>query len=253
MLPGNEDNLTGAGASLEERRFELLDMKEYLPDLSSRAEYLAEREKSKFRTAQWQVIYNLNPHIKGPDKILNMQEHWYSPDPVEFSRQGKDTFDKAMTAMGMLNEAVQLLDTVKRLRDSEPSQRWRANYDLMHAQCLAYRVRLFQLLLSLDQHEKLKPKLKDPVKYNHWDIRRVHDLLEPDKEQIRITKVDLAELKKQNESAKTEFQQVVENHPRTPWARRAQFELSYGFGMKFVESFRDPRYDQLTNIKLPTP
>lgn len=245
MLPGNEDNLVGAG-SLEDRKYELLDMKEYLPDLSARMEYAKNRDSSKFRDVQWRVIATLNPHL---DKELNMQEHRYSLDPAQFSQQGKVTFDRALRAMGMLNEAVKLLDSVKKLRDREQSERWRANYDLMHAQCLAYRVRLFQLLLSLDAHQKAKPVPKDP-KNNYWDIRRVHELLEPDKEQVRQTKVDLAELKEQNEQAKAEFQAVVKNHPRTPWARRAQWEAASGFGMKFGEAFWDPRYDKL-DIKFP--
>ena len=248
MLPGNEDNLAGAG-SLEERKFELLDMKEYLPDLSARMEYAKDRDSSKFRDAQWRVIVNLNPHL---DKELDIREHRYSLDPVQFSEQGGTTFKRAMRAMGLLNEAVKLLDSVKKLRDKEPSERWRANYDLMHAQCLAYRVRLFQLLLALDEHQKKKPTVTNP-KNNYWDIRLVHELAEPDKEQIRQTGVDLEELKRQLATAKTEFQAVVDNHSRTPWARRAQWELTHGFSMKFGETFWDPRYDNLATlgIKLP--
>lgn len=245
MLPGKEDNLVGAG-SLEDRKFELLDMKEYLPDLSARMEYAKNRDSSKFRDIQWRVIATLNPHT---DKELNMQEHQYSLDPAQFAVQGKVTFDRALRAMGLLNEAVKLLDSVKKLRDKEPSERWRANYDLMHAQCLAYRVRLFQLLLALDDHQKRKPTVKDP-KNNFWDIRRVHELLEPDKEQIRQTRTDMAELKQQLDTAKSEFQSVIANHPRTPWARRAQWELQHGFAMKFGEAFWDPRYNS-PDIKLP--
>lgn len=246
LLPGKEDNLVGSG-SLEQRKFAMLDMKEYLPEMVSRLEYAKERDASKFRDAQWQVISTLNPH---KDKELNMKEHHYSLDPSEFSKQGKDTFDKAVRAMGLLNQAVQVLDSVKKLRDKEPSERWRANYDLMHAQCLAYRVRLFQLLLSLDAHQKNKPVPKD-LKNNFWDIHRVKEMLEPDKEQIRQTKVDMAELKKQNEIAKTEFKDVIERHPGTPWARRAQWELEHGFGMRFVEAYWDPRRFQMTGVKVP--
>lgn len=249
MLPGNEDNLIGAG-SVEQRKFDMLDMQEYLPDLSSRLEYAKARDASKFRDAQWKVIVTLNPH-KDPNKeVLNMQEHGYSIDPAQFAIQGKATFEKALRAMGMLNEATKLLDSVKKLRDKEPSERWRANYDLMHAQCLAYRVRLFQLLLSLDQHQKNKPKPRDELK-NEWDIHRVPQLLEPDKEQIKVTKVDLDELKRQNETARAEYQAVIENHPRTPYARRAEWELQHGFGMTFVDVYRDPRYRNLGGIKFP--
>ena len=246
MLPGNEDNLAGAG-SLEQRKYDLLDMQEYLPDLSSRMEYAKDRDSSKFRETQWQVVSALNPH---KDAELNMQEHWYSIDPTVFATQGKTTFDRALRAMGLLNEAVKRLDTVKKLRDKESSERWRANYDLMHAQCLAYRVRLFQLLLSLDQHQSQKPRPKDD-KNNFWDIHRTQVLLEPTKEQIKQTKVDLDELKRQNEQARAEFQAVVENHAKTPYAQRAQWELQYGFGMKFAEVYRNPNYDKLNDIKLP--
>jgi hypothetical protein len=246
MLPGNEENLSGAGTN-EQRKFDLLDMREYLPDLSSRQAYVRDRLEHKFREAQWQVVAALNPH---QDKELNMQEHWYSVEPAIFDEQGERTFKQALRAMGMINDQVRVLDSVKKMRDKETSQRWRANYDLMHGQLLAFRVRLFQLLLSLDQHRKQRPVPKI-ANNNCWDIHRVKDLLEPDKEQIKQTKVDVDELKKQNDTARRELQAVIENHPRTPWARRAQWELDHGFGMKFVEVYRNPNYDKLKEIKIP--
>lgn len=245
MLPGNEDNLTGAGTN-EERKYDLLDMKEYLPDLNSRQVYTKDRMDHKFREAQWQVVAALNPH---KDSELSMQEHWYSTDPAAFDQQGDVTFKRAMRAMGMLNDQLRVLDSVKKFRDKETSSRWRANYDLMHAQCMAYRVRLFQLLLSLDQHKKQRPVPATPPN-NAWNIVRVKELLQPDKEQIKQTKVDFEELKKQNDIAKKELEAVIENHARTPWARRAQWELDGGFGMKFAEAFYDPRYKSL-DIKVP--
>ena len=246
MLPGNEDNLSGAGTN-EQRKFDLLDMREYLPDLSSRQAYVKDRQEHKFREAQWQVVASLNPH---KDQELNMQEHWYSVEPAIFDEQGERTFKRALRAMGMLSDQVRVLDSVKKQRDKETSQRWRANYDLMHAQCLAFRVRLFQLLLSLDKHRKQRPLPNDPNN-NSWDIHRTKDLLEPDKEQIMQTRVDFDELKKQNDTARNELEAVVKNHARTPWARRAQFELDHGFGMKFVEVYRNPNYDKLKEIKIP--
>ncbi|MBM4075430.1 MAG: VWA domain-containing protein, partial [Planctomycetes bacterium] len=242
MLPGKEDNLTGAG-SVEERKFDLLDMKEYLPDLSSRVAYSKERDLSKFREVQWKVIVALNPHIDPNKEALNIQEHRYSIKDGEFKTQSTKTFNQAMKVMGLLSEAVRVLDSVKKLRDREPSERWRANFDLMHAQCMAYRVRLFQLMLAIDGHNREKPAPLDP-KNNYWDIQRTQRMLEPTKEQIKLTKVDLDELNRQNELARAEFQSVIENHPRTPYARRAQFELQQGFGMRFAEVYWDPRYEK---------
>jgi len=88
------------------------------------------------------------------------------------------------------------------------------------------------------------PQPKNPQN-NIWDIRRVHEMRAPTERQIKLTKVDLTELKTQLEMAKSQFEFVKRTHPGTPWARRAEFELSQGFGMMFFEWFRDPRYDNI--------
>ena len=78
-------------------------------------------------------------------------------------------------------------------------------------------------------------------------------MLEPTERQVKLTKVDLDELNRQHRRAQEQFEFVVKTHPRTPWANRAQFELMQGFGMRFYETFRDPRYDRVvTEIKFPT-
>lgn len=250
LLPSYGTNLV-TSTKLEDRKYELLDMREYLPVLSARMPYLKERDASKFRSAQWEVISLLNPH---QDAKLRMREHWYPTDPVKFAEEGKRNFEMAVRAMGLLNQASVVLEKVKPLAAKEQSQRWRANYELTYAQCLAYRVRLFQFLLALDQHQKTKPVPKGATggkPNNAWSIRRVKDMLPPDPEQVKITKIDLDELNQQLEKARGMFAQIVKDHPNTPWARRAQNEINAGFGMKFVEDFRDPRYDK-TDIKLPS-
>jgi hypothetical protein len=158
-----------------------------------------------------------------------------------------------LRAMGLLNQAVQMLDKVKPLRDKEDSQRWRANFDLCYAQCLAYRVRLFQFLLQMDVFLNNFPQPKNPQN-NVWNIVRVHEMLAPTDRQIKLTKVDMTELKTQLEMSKSQFDFVKRNHPGTPWAHRAEYELNQGFGMKLLEGFRDPRYDKFYNdpdIKRP--
>jgi hypothetical protein len=143
--------------------------------------------------------------------------------------------------MQILKEAVERLERVRPERDREPSQRWRADYDLIYAQCLSYRVRQFQLLLALDQHVVQNPKPKSP-KSNHWDIRHVPQLLEPTEQQVKATKVDLAELESVRKQALELYQFVIDQHPDTPWALRARQEMNWGFGISFVDDFWDPRY-----------
>ena len=249
LLPGEEENLTGRGWETQ-RKYELLDMKEYTPDLTAATLYLKERDSSKFRSALSQVITRFDP-INNSE--YEMQETWFPNDPAVFAQRGAENFQKAVKALKSLNEAVVFLNGVQGLRDNESSMRWRAHFDLIHAQLLAYRVRLFQYILALDLHQRTKPQPKDP-KNNVWTVRRVPKMLPPTPEQVKQAGVDLKELEEQEQQARQEFQQVIQNHPRTPWAQLAQRELQIGFGITMVEEFRDPRYDNIgKDIKFPKP
>ncbi len=245
LLPSEEENLVTVQEH-KQRKYDFDSMREYIPLLMSRQDYTAERDASTFRRTIWEVIVKLNPHL---DTELQIRERWYSGDHEEFRQEGEQFFNRALRAMSMLNEAVTTLEDIKGLREKEGSTRWRANYDLALAQVLAYRVRLFQFLLAMDQHVKDFPDFKNP-KNNRWSLRRRPVMLEPDEKQIKQTKVDMEELIKQQLAAEEQFRYVVYAHKGTPWAYRAQYELRQGFGMEFYEDFRDPRYDEL-DFELP--
>ena len=257
LLPGEEQNLTGPGAH-EKRKFDALAMKEYEPLLKPDREYVAERNKSKFRSTIWDVIYRLNPHL---DSMLSVRLHHYSIEHEEFRNQGQPQFERASRAMTLLNQAVTMLERIEGERSKEESQRWRANYDLALAQCIAYRIRLFQYLLVLDAHVKNQPKVSDP-KHNEWNIGWTKQMLVPDDDQFKRVKTAfklkenreeyLEVLKKEEARSRAMFDEVYANHPGTPWARRAQFELGRGYGMHIRSGFRDPRYrDVGKKIKIP--
>lgn len=248
VLPTEEQNLIGQDA-IDKRKFQFYDMKEYLPWLVSRREYEEDRKKSKFRETLWEVIVALNPYI---DKELNIQEHHYGFKPEDFAAQAKVSFTRGIRALSLLNEAAKRLEKIKPLRKAEESTRWRANYDLILAQVYAYRVRLFQALLALDQHMKnpIAPKNKMA---NEWHLQRTPKMLAPDAQVVKATKIDMEELKKQEQIARDLLAEVVKNHPHTPWSNRAEFELAYGFGFTIIDGFRDPRYRDLKDIKFPKP
>jgi len=248
VLPGEEQNLSGLGAH-ENRKFEFLDMKQYQPSLVSRGEYEQSRDASPFRGQIWNVIRVLNPHL---DDQLNIRELYYPADSAQFQSDARLEFDKAVRAMRLAHQAVTILEKLQPLRERESSPRWRADFDLVFAQCLAYRVRLFQFVLALDQHAKKPPAFKDP-KSNVWNVQRTPEMLPPDKQQVELTRVNLKELEQYEQRARKMFELVVKEHPNTPWARRAQYELNAGFGMKFAEHFHDPRYYEYAkrNFKIP--
>ena len=246
VLPGEEENLSGRAALNERRKFRFLDMKEYQPLLLSEREYVTRRGRSKFRTQIWNVIRRLNPYL---DKQLNIRELYYSIEPAKFRSEAAGEFSKAVRAMQLDNEAIRILEKIGPLRAKEDSQRWRAAYDLAYAQVLSYRVRLFQYLLALDQHAKKAPRPKKKSS-NVWNVGRHPAMLPPDPQEVKKTKVNIDELKNQEVKARNLYQFVIKEHPGTPWARRAAYELSHGFGMFFYESFRDPKYDR-KDIKIP--
>ena len=247
VLPGKEGTLAGAG-SKDKRQFRFQDMKEYQPLLLSRRDYDASRSASKFRTAIWKVIVTLNPHL---DKQLNVRELYYPLKKKEFYEIGSKEVPKAIRAMGLLQKSVDILESIKPLRAQEKSPRWRAAYDLTLAQCLAYRVRLFQFCLALDKHAKTMPPLKTKTN-NVWNVIRNKKMLPPDEQQVKLTKVSVEKLDAQLKKAETQYKFVMKEHPGTPWAQRASYEMRQGFGMAFREGYRSPYYEsKRKEIKVP--
>ena len=61
------------------------------------------------------------------------------------------------------------VDQIERLRAQEESYRWQANYDLIRAQLLAFKVRLLEYGAYLGEFKKNPKKIKDK-KTNHWSI-----------------------------------------------------------------------------------
>jgi hypothetical protein len=243
LLAGEEANLIGA-LSKDKRKFDDLAMKEYEPQLLSRREYQQARDKSDFRSTIFKVIEFLDPKN---DRELNMREDWFPVDPVEFQKERDINFGRGLRALAKVNEGIKKLEQIQPLRDKEREPRWRAAYDLAYAQLLCFRVREFQYLLLLEKQVREKPPLKDP-KSNEMHLVHVQNLLAPTPEQERATKVDIKELEAQKAKATEMFNQVIKNHPGTPWAQRAQQEKSWGFGYELRDRWRDPREREYKNV-----
>ena len=264
ILPGEEEDLSGPGAH-DRRKFAFLDMKEYQPLLLPRKVYLGEVNDSPFRKAIWETIVMFNPNendlLPGHDPQLNIRRDHYSIEALQFREQARREVIKAARAMALLNQAIPIVEELEPLRAKEPSRRWRANYDLVHAQLLSYRVRLFQYLLAMDQHANTNPA-PEKEQSNEWNVRHRRQTLKPDDAQferikeafkIKMTKDEyLAMLAEQEKRSLELYDFVKREHPGTPWARRAQSDIDQGFGMYFVERFWNPNYSRVgIDIKLP--
>lgn len=233
LLADLEENLAGENT---QRQYDVLAMKEYKPLLLPRVEYIAQRDASRFRTTIWDIVTTLNPNTES-----GLNFGWIFPGTKEeFQRDAKREFDKAAKAIVVLNAAIAGLEKAKPLRAEESSSRWRAAYDLIYAQCLTYKVRLFQYCLSLDYRATEWPAFKNE-KTNRLIRTHTQKLREPTERQLKATGVTSEEIERARKDAVAAFNRVISEHPGTPWALRADVEKRRAFGSGFREHFHNPQ------------
>jgi hypothetical protein len=227
MLPSLETRLVRG----ERRRYELEAMRPYLPDLSARDEYAHDRDSNPLHATLWTVIRDLNPYDPVKAKVIDLRLE-FSPNIETFGKQVAEEQAKAKIYVTYLHAAEQALQALEKVRLRETYPRWQANYDLIFAQVLAYKVRVYEYGAYLEEFKKNPkevPLTKKPnLRLAHWDIRH---------RQQTIT----GELTEQYiERSRQMFAQVIQQHAGTPWAARAEYELQRGFGIDLVEEYRGP-------------
>jgi hypothetical protein len=243
QLPGEQEDLN----DLDDRENSMLNLREYLPDLSSRSAYQSHRDKSEFRKAVWDVIVMLNPYhpsaqgleIPDPEET----EERFLTDPSDYGPRVQERLQQVKVILNAMQQARRHLARVKDLRSLEPSRRWRANYDLISAQLLWYQVRLFQYGIGLEQftRNELSARLKQNPKHNRWTIREnPSDFMMPDALQQKLLGITPEELQAAHDRAVAELKKVQEEHPGSPWARRAEWELGRKSGVQFNTYYQPP-------------
>jgi len=235
MLPSPEVNLVAR----DDRKYEIEAMRPYLPDLGPRLDYARERDESELRTTLWKIITDLNPYNPKASPYCTVQVT-FPIAPQEFV---KAALANQKTALGMLQyyeQAEKAMEKLKPLRNREYTPRWRANYDLMYAQIITYKVRIYEYGAYLEAFMKQPKLIKNPLgatkKTTHWDIRTRAETMTEDKTKDYVI------------MAKRMLEDVIKEHAGTPWAARAQWELARGFGVELIEAFYDPRRG---DVKVP--
>lgn len=227
MLPSVESNLVHS----DKRKYELDAMEAYLPDLRSRLEVAAERDKSPLRLMLTKVIYDLNPYNEEAAKIIEMRVH-FSPEIPRLVQQARQEQAKAIVYLQYLARAEKEVAKMAEERRYEPSPRWQANYDLLYAQLIAYQARMYEYGAYLEEfikEPKIVPAFKSPnLHHERWDIRTRKKTITGDVVEPYI------------ERATQMFKEIIESHPGTPWAARAEVELRRGFGVELVEVYHGP-------------
>ncbi|MCA9070564.1 MAG: hypothetical protein KDA84_16650, partial [Planctomycetaceae bacterium] len=243
QLPGEQENLN----ELDDRKNTALNLREYLPDLSSRGTYQRHRDGSKFRKAIWDVIVMLNPYnpraegLELPDPEQTRER--FNTELASYGPKVQDRLQQIKLILNVMQQARRHLASVEDLRDSEPSRRWRANYDLISAQLLWYQVRLFEYAIGLEQFARkgVPARLKENPKHNRWYIREdPSDFVLPDELQQKLLGVSPEELEQVRDKALEGLRKVQEEHAGTPWSRRAEWEINRKTGVQFRTYYQAP-------------
>jgi hypothetical protein len=227
MLPTLETDLVRG----EKRKYALEAMRRYLPDLRSRLEVKQEIDESLLRTMLENVVYELNPYQPKIAEIIEMRVR-FSPDYPSFKQQAIIEQAKAIIYIEYLARVEKTIAKMEKQRREEPSPRWQANYDLMHAQVIAYQARMYEYGAYLQEfmdHPKTVPLLKAPnLHLAAWDITTRQKTITGDK------------IKHHVDRSNAMFQAVMETHAGTPWAARAEYELKRGYGVELIEIYHGP-------------
>ncbi|MCH2128200.1 MAG: VWA domain-containing protein [Pirellulaceae bacterium] len=225
MLPSIESDVV----DFDSRRYRLDKMKPYQPDLRIRTTILDEVNASVLRSGLMQIIYDMNPYNEESSKIIDMR-YEFSIDFGTFVEQVRTEQAKSLIYMEYLDRMRVALEKVWELRNQEVSPRWRGNADLMRGQLLAYKIRLYEYGAYLEEFlnnpKEAAPTQEPNLHLIHWSLSRRQEMLTGE-----VTA-------KFVEQAKQYFADVIDKHPGTPWAARAEKEMSSGFGVELTPYYR---------------
>jgi hypothetical protein len=185
----------------------------------------------------WKIIHDLDPHNPQSKDVTEVRVH-FSPNPQVFAKQVATQIPRAKIYLGYLGAAVDVLEKNREMRDAETEIRWRANYDLTLAQLIAYQARLYEYTAYLQEfvkHPQVVPLTKPPnLRLTYWDIRTRKETITGEVIEPYVKK------------ASDLFSDVIKNHPGTPWAERAAWELKRGYGVELRPVY-EPPYRSVTN------
>lgn len=202
--------------------FDPLGMREYAPDWDSQAEFQQRLARSPLRQAVLQAAHITQQNLPGmPSLTFPAAE---SPDFKEAMAQNQEL---AARVSYTVDEALVPINAALQYRDREPSRRWRAHYDLVRGRLLAVKIRCFEYNAICAKMKKEMPRFTKE-KSNAWRLLPSGDV------QSNAKAAEAAQ------DARQLLQQVVQEHPGTPWALLAQRELKDPFGLDWAETYVPP-------------
>lgn len=195
-------------------------MRRYRPDYVSPDEYMRRASANKARAA---LVTAAKKSWMGTD--VEPDVRFVKRDNAALSQSITKAENKVAKLRPLLVDMYKTLKTGEADRAKETTPRWQAGYDLAMGQVLASMVRA-HIYTALLEQVRLGKAFENP-RNNTWRVVPTNEINLEAQESTYATQ------------AKDYLQRVVDEHPNTPWAVLAKYELNRPFGWELVEDFTD--------------
>ncbi|MGV3483924.1 MAG: vWA domain-containing protein, partial [Planctomycetaceae bacterium] len=212
-------------------------MARYRPDYVAPADYQQKVKQSPLRTALVTAAMQVAPTLERPQTRFVRRDEAALVGDLTRAQQDAAKLEPSLARLAAV------LEPGMAARETETTPRWKAGFDLAYGRVLAQKVRTetYNAMLA-----KLKRGVlfKDP-KNNTWVITPADEISVGSK------------WEREAAIAKQLLQDVVKEHPSTPWALLASEELKSPIGWQWKEEFTDlsppPRANPGNNNNPPAP
>lgn len=192
-------------------------MRQYAPDYRPQAAYMKQLQMNAAKQALVAAAQQvLSEEVPVPQREFQANNDNILREQITEAQKPLAVLDYFLERTNMLLEAGE------KHRDKLDSDRWRASYDLAMGRILAMRVRAFGYNAVLAEM-KSNPKPFTNPENNQWR-------LEPS-----ATINAGANVRRMKDRALEYLNRVITEHPGTPWAYLAKFELRDPLGWEWVE------------------
>jgi hypothetical protein len=210
-----------------EQAYSIVQIKEYLPEYGSRMLYAQNRASSPLRSTLFQIVSETR-------EFRHRRE--FPIDSAELAQAAVEEIPKATLKLNVLLELQERLGSLKPARDREPEKRWQAHYDLVLAQTVAFQVKAYEyraLMAQISQNPPAVSRQPSPDLAISFVVNHATGPL-----------ASRDETAKKYDEAQRLLKEVIQRHPRTPWADLAQDTLDRGFSVVLQEWHHNPKYSE---------
>lgn len=213
--------------SQREKTYTIEVLKEYMPEYISRAAYAERRAESDLRRSLHALV------VETKDVSYRRD---FPIEPQALREAAMEQIPIASQRLTALLEIQKRLESLKKHRDREPERRWRAHYDLMLAQTVAFQVKSYEYRALM---ESLVNKPQSPTKQPTADVSITFVVDHAGK-----AWAPESQTKKKSDEATRLLNDVVAEYPDTPWSDLAKSTLARGFSVVLNQWEHSPKYGE---------